>query len=85
MTKVQLSLTDQEALLLSHYGSQFGYNLPKTIRYLISKTTEQVMNEAVPTFLMSKKTEEDGLKALEEHRLGKTKQVNDVNEFISSL
>ncbi|MEX0896221.1 MAG: hypothetical protein WDZ94_04830 [Patescibacteria group bacterium] len=85
MTKVQLSLTTQEATLLENYGSQFGYNLPKTIRFFISKASEEILKNEVPTFKMSKKTEENGLKALEEHHLGKTHEMNDVDEFINSL
>ncbi|NCN03885.1 MAG: hypothetical protein GW942_02325 [Candidatus Pacebacteria bacterium] len=85
MTKVQLSLTPQEAAILSNYGSQFGYNLPKTIRFFISKASEEILKKEIPTFKMSKKTEENGLKALEEHQLGKTVQIDDVEEFFSSL
>ena len=43
MTKVQLSLTQEEAAILSGYGNQFGYSLPKTIKFLISKATENVI------------------------------------------
>jgi hypothetical protein len=78
MTKVQLSLTTQEATLLKNYGSQFGYNLPKTIRFFISKASEEILKNEVPTFKMSKKTEENGLKALEEHRLGKNHESNEI-------
>jgi len=45
MTKIQLSLTDQEASLLSMYGAQFGYNLPKTVRFVISKAVEDILND----------------------------------------
>ena len=50
MTKVQLTLTTQEATLLKNYGSQFGYNLPKTIRFFISKASEEILKNEVPTF-----------------------------------
>lgn len=85
MTKVQLSLTPQEAAILSSYGSKFGYNLPKTIRFFLSKASEEIIKNEIPTFKMSKKTEENGLKALEEHRLGKTYEMDDVDEFFDSL
>ena len=85
MTKVQLSLTDQEAILLENYGSQLVYNLPKTIRFFISKASEEILKEKIPVFTMSKKTEENGLKALEEYRLGKTHEMKDVDEFFDSL
>ncbi|MBU0978267.1 MAG: hypothetical protein ABIJ33_02190 [Patescibacteria group bacterium] len=85
MTKVQLSLTDQEATILSDYGSQFGYNLPKTIRFVISKTTEQVLKEAIPTFAMSHQTEKVALGALEDYKQGKTHKIEDVDKFLRSL
>ena len=85
MTKVQLSLTSQEANIIGNNGSQFGYNLPKTIRYFITKASEEILRDEIPTFKMSKKTEENGLKALEEHRLGKTQEMDDIDGFFSSL
>lgn len=86
MNKVQLTLTDQEVTLLSRYGSQFGYNLPKTIRFVISKASEQILREStMPTYPMSETTEKKGLQALKEYRSGKTTQVNDVDEFFDSL
>ncbi len=85
MTKVQLSLTTQEASLLENYGSQFGYNLPKTIRFFISKASEEILKNKIPTFSMSEETEKNGLEALEEHRLGETAKVDDVADFFSSL
>jgi len=85
MTKVQLSLTSQEATILGNYGSQFGYNLSKTIRFFISKASEEILKGETPTFAMSRKTEDKGLKALEEHRSGKTTKIDDVKNFFNSL
>ena len=86
MTKVQLSLTDQEAAILSSYGSKFGYNLPKTIRFVISKASEDFLKEGTtPIYEMSKKTEEKGLEALKEYGAGKTVEVKDAEEFFSKL
>jgi len=86
MTKVQLSLTNQEATILSNYGSQFGYNLSKTIRFVISKASEKLLKEGIiPVYKMSKKTEEKGLKALKKHRAGKTVAVQDTKEFFNTL
>ena len=86
MTKLQLSLTNQEAFILGNYGSQFGYNLTRTVKYLISKASEKILEEeSIPTFKMSEKTEKAGLKALEEYRLGKTREMSDVDGFFDSL
>jgi len=86
MTKVQLSLTDQEAAILTSYGSRFGYNLSKTIRFVISKASEEFLKEsAIPVYKMSRKTEEVALEALKDHEGGKTHKINDVDEFLNGL
>jgi hypothetical protein len=86
MNKVQLTLTDQEASLLESFGSQFGYSLAKTIRYVISKASEKILQQnKIPTFEMSEETEKKGLEALEEYRSGKATQVKNVGAFFDSL
>ena len=47
MTKVQLSLTDQEAAILAGYGEQFGYSLAKVAKFFISKAMEKRGLEAL--------------------------------------
>ena len=86
MTKLQLTLTDNEAAILKSYGSQFGYNLSKTVRFLISKATERAIVEGViPEFPMSEETERIGLEALKEHQAGKSIKIDDVSDFFSKL
>ena len=86
MSKVQLSLTSEEAAILEGYGNQFGYSLPKTIRYIISNAAENFLREgAVPVFKMSEKTERAGLQALREQKQGKAVAVEDVNSFFDNL
>jgi flagellar motor component MotA len=86
MTKVQLSLTNEEAAILSGYGEQFGYNLPKVIRYIISKATEKALQEKIlPIYQMSEKTEKKGLHALKEHKQGKTTKAEDIDTYFDNL
>ncbi len=86
MNKVQLTLTNEEANILSGYGAQFGYNLSKTVRFMVSKASEAILKEStIPVYKMSEATERRGLQALEEYRAGKTIEVSDVDEFFSSL
>ena len=86
MNKVQLTLTSQEAVILGDYGAQFGYNLAKTIRHLISKTVEEIVNtRKIPTFTMSQSLERTGLNALEDYQQGKTHQIDDIDSFTASL
>lgn len=86
MTKVQLSLTNEEAAILSGYGEQFGYTLPKMIRYIISKAAERALREkTIPVYPMSEETEKKGLKALGEHNEGKTSKIDDIDEYFDSV
>jgi len=86
MTKVQLSLTNQETAILNSYGAQFGYNLAKTIRFVISKATEKFLQQGtIPTYKMSPQTEAIGLKALKDHKAGKTTEIKDIDSFFDKL
>ena len=86
MTKVQLTLTDQEAALLTGYGDQFGYNLPKVTRFFISKATEEILKRGViPVYEMSEETERIGLQALADHRAGKTIEIDDIEGYFNKL
>lgn len=86
MNKVQLTLTKEEAAILESYGTQFGYSLPKTLRFIISKAAESFIRQGIiPEFEMSAKTEQAGIDALKEYRAGKTKAVRSTDEFFDSL
>jgi len=82
MTKVQLTLTNQEAALLAGYGSQLGYNVSKTANFFIKKAAEKILNQGViPVYEMSRETEKKGLEALTEHRDGKTIKITDAEKL----
>lgn len=86
MTKVQLTLTDQEAAILTGYGDQFGYNLTKVAKFFISKATEKIVNAGVlPSYPMSESTENRGLEARAEYKAGKTVEVKSAADFFSNL
>lgn len=86
MTKVQLTLTDQEAALLASYGGQLGYSIPKTAHFFIKKAAEKILNQGViPLYEMSEETEQKGLDALAEHRAGKTTHVTNAKTFFEEL
>ncbi|MBT4124485.1 MAG: hypothetical protein HN981_04240 [Candidatus Pacebacteria bacterium] len=86
MTKVQLTLTDQEAAILAGYGTQLGYNVPKTAKFFIAQATAQILKQGItPVYEMSEKTERKGLEALAEHRAGKTTKVTDAKQFFEEL
>lgn len=86
MTKVQLTLTDQEAALLTKYGSQLGYSLAKTAKFIVSKASEQILTQGqVPVYTMSPETETKGIKAKAAHKAGKTTPVDDPDRFFADL
>jgi len=68
------------------YGAQFGYNLSKTVRFVVSKASEAILKEsAEPVYQMSERTERLGLQALKEHAEGKTTKVSNIAEFFNTL
>lgn len=86
MTKVQLTFTDKEVALLAGYGSQLGYNVPKTVKFFVQKAVEKILNQRImPIYEMSEETEQKGLVALQEHRDGRTIEVTDATKFFEEL
>lgn len=86
MNKVQLTLSNEETAILAGYGNQFGYSLPRTLRFVISKAAEKFLEQGtVPIFEMSDKTEAAGLKALKEQKAGKAIAVDNVDKFFDEL
>lgn len=86
MTKVQLSLTPEEAAILIGYGDQFGYSLPKTIKFMISKAAESVVRSgSLPVYELPDSLEKKGIEALNEHLAGKTTEVKDFANYFDAL
>lgn len=82
MTKVQLTLTSQEADILTVRASQLGYNLTRYVKYLITKEAVQsIRADDMPTFPMSSRLEKIGLQALEDHKAGKTVTFDSIEEL----
>lgn len=83
---MQLTLADQEAAILTSYGEQFGYSLPKTIKFLLGKAAEQAHNSrTIPVYTLPEALEQKGPVALEDHRAGKTTEVTDFKSYFQSL
>jgi hypothetical protein len=83
MSKIQITLTNQEANILSDYGLQFGYNLSKTARFILGKAAEEHLESKTTVYKLSDSGEAKGLKALEEDRKGKTIEVSNFKEFFN--
>jgi len=78
--KIQITLTPQEILALSLKGESLGYNVTKFIKFLITKEAYEMV-ESIRIFPMSEELEKKTLKAIEEHKKGKTKELRGVNDL----
>jgi uncharacterized protein (DUF1778 family) len=82
MQKVQLTLTTQEADLISARAAQLGYNLTKYIKFLISKAAADVFEEdRIPEFRMSKSARRVAIKAKKAYKDGKTLEIKSFSEL----
>lgn len=72
MTKLQISLTDEEGALLAEQAMLLGYDVTKYAKFVLAqKAVEQL--RVIPTFKATPKMEKIIDKGLEEYRQGKTK------------
>lgn len=72
MTKLQITLTDEEGALLSEQAMLLGYDVTKYAKFVLAqKALEQLT--AIPTYKATPKMERVIRKDLEEYRRGKTK------------
>lgn len=76
MRKIQLTLTDQEAEVLSIRAAQVGYNLTRYVKLLLGREVVDTMEENdVPVFRMSSRAEALATKGLEEYCAGRAKKL----------
>lgn len=80
MQKIQLTLTDQEKSLLSLRAATLGYNVPRYVKFLISKEAFSVA-ENTPVFSLSAKAEREAEKALKEYRHGKSLELKNLEDL----
>ena len=77
MNKLQLTITNEEAALLTTRAERIGYTLSRYVKFLIGKEAMAVLEEdTIPTYTMSDTTEKIALEALKSHRNGKTIKLN---------
>lgn len=72
MTKLQITLTDQEGALLSEQAMLLGYDVTKYAKFVLAqKAIEQLT--AIPTYKATPTMERVIRQGLDEYRRGKTK------------
>ncbi len=72
MTKLQITLTDEETQLLAMRGGSMGYDVTKYAKYVLAREAIDGVY-GVPTFRANTKMEKVIKEGLEEYRQGKTK------------
>ena len=80
--KIQITLTPQEVASLSIKSKALGYNVTKYIKYIVTREVEEIIEE-YPTYKMSKRLEKITLKALKDHKEGKTIKLNKVEDLLT--
>ena len=82
VTQVKVTLPDQLYGYVQAQAGRFGLTVSSYIRHLVLDDVREV---ELPTYQMSPTTEKVALGALREHRQGKTKKIDNVDEFFGSL
>lgn len=72
MTKLQITLTDQEAKLLASKAAGLGYDVTRYVKYILAREAEEAL-ENIPIFKASSSTEKLIREAIEEDEKGLTK------------
>ncbi len=72
MTKLQITLTDQETQLLAMRGGSMGYDVTKYVKYVLAREAIDGVY-GIPTFKANARMEKVIKEGLEEYRQGKTK------------
>lgn len=85
MTKVQLTLTTEEASILSAKADRLGYGLTRFIKFLISREATNTLEENIPTIKMSKKAEKIAKQAYLDYKQGKTTEITSFSDFEKTL
>lgn len=80
MTKVQISLTNQETDLIAQRAMILGYDVTKYLKFVVSREALSVAEET-PSFPLSLAAEKKALKALREFKIGKTEELRSVDEL----
>lgn len=78
--KVTLPLQLQQ--FVQGRADAYGLTMSGYIKYLVLDDMKSSTSQVFP---MSEKTEKIGLNALSDHKLGKTKKIDNIDDFVDSL
>ncbi|MFH1970950.1 MAG: hypothetical protein ABIJ05_01005 [Patescibacteria group bacterium] len=80
--QVKITLPDELYLHLKSRAERFGLNLAAYIRNLIINDVKDI---DIPVFKMSEGREKIALKALEDYKSGKTKVIDNLDNYFANL
>lgn len=81
-TQIKITLPDELYLHLRSKAEKFGLNLASYIRHLVINDVKDI---DIPVFKMSESREKIALKALEDYKNGKTKAIDNVDDYLAGL
>lgn len=80
MTKIQITITEQESQLLAQKATLLGYDVTKYVKFLISKEALATAHET-PIFQMSDSGKKQYDQATLEHKVGKSLLLKDIDDL----
>ena len=80
--QIKVTLPEQLHIYLRSKADKFGLTLSAYVRNLI---IDDVKDVDVPVFRMSAKREKIALDAVDDYKKGKTREINDISEYLNSL
>ena len=81
-TQIKITLPQNLYLHLKSKAEKFDLGLATYIRHLVINDVKDVN---IPVFKMSKEREKIALKALKDHKAGKTKEIKDIGQYLNNL
>jgi hypothetical protein len=78
--KIQITLTPEEVAALAVRAKALGYNVTKYIKFIVSREAFEAA-QSIPVFEMGEVLEKKTLKALKDHKKGKSKKLLSVDEL----
>jgi hypothetical protein len=78
--KIQITLTPEEVAALAVRAKALGYNVTKYIKFIVSREAFEAV-QSISVLEMGKALEKKTLKALKDHKKGKSKKLLSVDEL----
>ncbi len=80
MTKLQISLTDQEAEILSIRAMSLGYSLTRFVKFLLGREALE-FDQSIPAYPLSKKALNNIKQAMAEFKADKVFEAHSIEEL----